>query len=67
MIALWRDHSRTIVGLTIGLALMVASILLWPKGGVYFDAVTLVAGALIALGVQGVIDWKFREINKPED
>lgn len=64
---LWRDHSRTIVGLTVGGGVCGFARLYWPDGGPDFDIVTLVGGILLAFGVQGVIDAFTRETNKPED
>jgi hypothetical protein len=64
---IWRDHSRTILGLTLGSALVLAGRVMWPEGGVDFDIVTLIGGVLLALGLQGIIDNFFREVAKPED
>lgn len=64
---LWRDHSRTIVGLSAGSLTCAAALLRWPDGGPYFDLVTIVGGVLLSFGIQGVIDLHFCEVAKPED
>lgn len=62
----WRNHSKTIVSLTLGSAIGIFARFYWHEGGPDFDLATLVAGILIAFGLQGVIDHYFCEINKPE-
>ncbi len=64
---LWRDHSRTIVGLALGGCICIAARLYWPDGGPDFDIITLLGGILLAFGIQGIVDAFTRETNRPED
>lgn len=66
MTALWRDHSRTIVGLACGSSICAAAALLCPDGGNAFDLATTIGGVLFAIGCQGVLDACFCEVAKPE-
>lgn len=61
---MWRDHSRTILGLTLGSLLVLAGRFAWPEGGTDFDIVTLIGGVLLALGLQGIIDNFFSRSRK---
>lgn len=64
---LWRNHSRTIVGLIVGSSIVTAANFLWPDGGNWFDIITLVGGVVLAFGIQGILDACTRETIKPED
>lgn len=64
---LWRDHSKTVVGLCAGASICVTARLVWPDGGPDFDLVTIIGGVLLSFGIQGVIDMHFCEVAKPED
>lgn len=67
MTHLWRDHSRTIVGLALGSIICGAAALLWPEGGNAFDLTTTIGGVLFAIGCQGILDACFCEVAKAEE
>lgn len=64
---IWRHHSRTIVGLTIGSTMVLGARLTWPEGGADFDLVTLIGGILLGLGVQGILDHYLCEVADPKE
>ncbi|HYF57220.1 MAG TPA: hypothetical protein VEA41_23425 [Salinarimonas sp.] len=67
MLHFWRCHSRTILCFALGLPCLIAPRFIWPDGGVDFDLITIVAGALVALGLEGIFNMIGRETARPED
>jgi len=64
---LWRDHSRTIVGLVLGAEIVAIALVLFPNGGPAWDIVSGVGIVLFSIGIQGVLDALFCETAKAEE
>ena len=64
---LWRDHSKTVVGLVTGIVLIAWSRWHWPDGGADFDLATIVGALQLGDGLQGIKDWLWTEVNKAEE
>lgn len=61
---LWHNHSLTIVSLSIGAVIVLASIPL--REGTAFDLVSQLGGGLMGAGFVNALAGPFREVNKPE-
>jgi hypothetical protein len=66
-VSLWRNHSRTIVGLLAGPAIFGIALWHWPQGGPLFDGVSMVSAVLLGLGIQGLMDRWLCETARPEE
>lgn len=65
--AFWRDHSRTIIGLTLGTSIITFCLLRWKDGGNWFDVVTIIGAIQLDKGLDGLMNIALRETAKPED